>query len=180
MYSPALLGDTFAIEANSADFDLKPKIKSKPTPKPKLTHSRSMSHPFPSLETLFSSKKKNIRSNSTTGPAPKSALIDDDLGMPSSQPAKTRDRGGTTGTELATGNCMTCGSMVQWPKELDVFRCKICTTINDISSLGRLHSQGGGAPSRQRRNSQGPLTSLKPPGMPSPPCSEFRKYSLLI
>ncbi|OTB05388.1 hypothetical protein M426DRAFT_72892 [Hypoxylon sp. CI-4A] len=34
--------------------------------------------------------------------------------------------------DFATGNCMTCASLVRWPKELPVFRCTICLTINDI------------------------------------------------
>lgn len=30
---------------------------------------------------------------------------------------------------------MTCGSLVRWPRELQVFRCVICATINDLQPL---------------------------------------------
>ncbi|KAH0544830.1 hypothetical protein FGG08_001059 [Glutinoglossum americanum] len=34
--------------------------------------------------------------------------------------------------DLVAGNCMTCDSLVRWPRELNVFRCTICLTINDL------------------------------------------------
>lgn len=34
--------------------------------------------------------------------------------------------------DFVTGTCMTCGSLMRWPKELGVFRCTICATINDL------------------------------------------------
>ncbi|KAK8024746.1 ubiquitin protein ligase [Apiospora arundinis] len=45
--------------------------------------------------------------------------------------------------DFRTGNCMTCGGLVRWPKELDVFRCTICLTINDLKPLE--HSNGDAA-----------------------------------
>jgi len=30
---------------------------------------------------------------------------------------------------------MTCDSMVRWPKELKVFRCAVCLTINDLKPV---------------------------------------------
>ncbi|KAI0449300.1 hypothetical protein F5B21DRAFT_494783 [Xylaria acuta] len=100
-------------------------------PKPLSKHSRSMSHPFPSL---FSSKKK------------KNAAADNELGYDndvddrsysakiyssSSQTANT-SRAAPGPADFATGNCMTCAGLVRWPKELQVFRCTKCLTINDI------------------------------------------------
>lgn len=35
--------------------------------------------------------------------------------------------------DLRTGKCMTCDSMVRWPKALAVFRCSVCVTINDLT-----------------------------------------------
>lgn len=37
--------------------------------------------------------------------------------------------------DLMTGKCMTCDSMVRWPKELKVFRCTVCLTINDLKPV---------------------------------------------
>ncbi|KAI0865536.1 hypothetical protein F4860DRAFT_313617 [Xylaria cubensis] len=101
--------------------------KSKPLSK----HSRSMSHPFPSL---FSSKKK------------KNAVVANELGYDddaedssygaklysSSSQAANTSRAGPGPVDFATGNCMTCAGLVRWPKELQVFRCTKCLTINDI------------------------------------------------
>lgn len=36
---------------------------------------------------------------------------------------------------LTTGQCMCCDSTVSWPKNLFVFRCMICRTINDLKPL---------------------------------------------
>lgn len=34
--------------------------------------------------------------------------------------------------EPVTGRCMTCDSTVRWPREVKVFRCVTCQTINDL------------------------------------------------
>ncbi|KAJ2988767.1 hypothetical protein NUW58_g3807 [Xylaria curta] len=111
--------------SSSSDDDIIPK------PKPLSKHSRSMSHPFPSL---FSNKKK------------KSNAADDELGYDddgdshgygakiysSSSQAANTSRAAPGPGDFATGNCMTCAGLVRWPKELHVFRCTKCLTINDI------------------------------------------------
>ncbi|KAK8129405.1 ubiquitin protein ligase E3 [Apiospora kogelbergensis] len=117
-------------------------LGTKPKPKPAHripSHSRSMSHPFPSLFTT--KKKKPIGFDDST---------DDDcvpsrLGTTSSGPnmastARKQQRGPI---DFRNGNCMTCGGLVRWPKELDVFRCTICLTINDLKPLE--HSSGDAA-----------------------------------
>jgi E3 ubiquitin-protein ligase HECTD2 len=40
--------------------------------------------------------------------------------------------GGNLSKEMVTGKCMTCDSLVRWPRELSVFRCTVCLTINDL------------------------------------------------
>ncbi|KAH7356860.1 ubiquitin-protein ligase-like protein E3 [Rhexocercosporidium sp. MPI-PUGE-AT-0058] len=112
---------------------------SKPTRTP--SHGRSMSHPFPSL---FSTKKKrheesaqaagfdstdedsvspNAARNIIQNPTPKQKVPDKDL---------------------MTGKCMTCDSMVRWPKELKVFRCTVCLTINDLKPIALEARRGDG------------------------------------
>ena len=99
------------------------------------SHSRSMSHPFPSL---FSKKKKPVGSSDHSrneGPT----IPDHDYKPlpqpnPRAQPMPTRKL--TRGpADFATGHCMTCSSLVRWPKELYTFRCTICLTINDLKPL---------------------------------------------
>jgi len=41
----------------------------------------------------------------------------------------------STDTDLTTGHCMTCDSMVRWPKDLKAFRCTICLMINDLKPV---------------------------------------------
>ncbi|PBP21332.1 HECT-domain-containing protein [Diplocarpon rosae] len=111
--------------------------KSERTP----SHGRSMSHPFPSL---FSGKKKrNGESARMTG----FESTDEESNSPSARrnpiqnPApnqKVPDR------DLRTGKCMTCDSMVRWPKELKVFRCTVCLTINDLKPVTLEARRGDG------------------------------------
>jgi len=103
-----------------------------PNPKSASKHSRSMSHPFPSL---FSSKKKK------NAGIEKDAVDDDDCVdsrdyasklYSSSSQATGANRAPLGPNDFATGNCMTCAGLVRWPKELQVFRCTKCLTINDL------------------------------------------------
>lgn len=114
-------------------------------------HSRSMSNPFPSL---FGSRKRQGSASkpsvdvdkANVGPAPNKQVNTHRRGSP----ARSRD--------FATGNCMTCASLVKWPKDLKVFKCTICMTINDLVPIG-VDSQN----SRQRHDrSPGPSTSRQP------------------
>lgn len=99
-------------------------------------HSRSMSHPFPSL---FSSKKKKVAGNLDRSRNEDLLGSDDDhRRQPQSNPrAQTvtprKDSRGPM--DFNTGNCMTCSSLVRWPKGILVFRCTICLTINDLKPL---------------------------------------------
>ena len=34
--------------------------------------------------------------------------------------------------DLVTGKCLTCDSLVRWPRQLDVFRCTVCLMVNDL------------------------------------------------
>ncbi|KAK2018852.1 HECT-domain-containing protein [Colletotrichum eremochloae] len=106
-------------DSSSSESDFHPRRPRRPT------HSRSMSHPFPSL---FSSKKKR------PGAAHDTDSEDDAPVMTKPSGNSTHKRGGTNGgsRDFATGNCMTCGSLVRWPRELKVFKCTVCVTINDI------------------------------------------------
>ncbi|KAK3297712.1 uncharacterized protein B0H64DRAFT_130284 [Chaetomium fimeti] len=111
---------------SSSDEDLNPRPR----------HTRSVSHPFPSL---FSSKKKR----STPVPHPDDSGSDSMGEGPSLKGNPPPVRGHRNGSssvgsrDFATGRCMTCGSLVRWPRELQMFRCTICLTINDVSPVDR-------------------------------------------
>jgi E3 ubiquitin-protein ligase HECTD2 len=36
------------------------------------------------------------------------------------------------GDDMVTGKCITCNSTCRWPRHVQVFRCTICLTVNDL------------------------------------------------
>ncbi|KAL7795231.1 hypothetical protein V8C37DRAFT_47878 [Trichoderma ceciliae] len=142
---------------SDADADADAESSSQQNRGRKSKHSRSMSNPFPSL---FSSRKRQ-------GSASKPSIdMDKADGGPAanSRQTKTHRKGSPSRSkDFATGNCMTCASLVKWPKELKVFKCTICMTINDLVPTS-VDTQG----SKQRHDtSPGPSTSRQPPPSPS-------------
>ncbi|KAF5699306.1 hypothetical protein FMUND_14824, partial [Fusarium mundagurra] len=143
-------------DSSSDESDLHPSRPQSSKPR-RPQHTRSMSQPFPSL---FSSKKK--RQNSVGAPPPDLGFADDDSAMPRQAPKTharnpSHTRNGPLGSkDFTTGNCMTCGSLVRWPRELKVFKCTICTTVNDLEPLSADHD---GSKSR-RDASQDPSRSV--------------------
>lgn len=99
-------------------------------------HVRSLSNPFPYL---FSGKrKKDTRSDPVIEVFSNSDFPyeDVDLLWYSDGTGLIEEAAQADMKEFASGNCMTCGSTMRWPKELDVFKCSICVTINDLKPLG--------------------------------------------
>jgi E3 ubiquitin-protein ligase HECTD2 len=124
-------------------------------------HLRSMSHPFPAM---LGGKKKGPDSSSDL--ALDLDWVDDDGKISKKQAPRTHTRAGPSigSKDFATGNCMTCASLVRWPKDLKVFKCTICSTINDLvpvpdagqvaesqrrdprqASFGTVHGKGKGS-----------------------------------
>ncbi|KAK1997628.1 HECT-domain-containing protein [Colletotrichum falcatum] len=139
-------------DSSSSESDFHPRRPRRPT------HSRSMSHPFPSL---FSSKKKRL------GAAPDTDSDDDAPVMTKPPGSSSHKRGGTDGgsRDFATGNCMTCGSLVRWPRELKVFKCTVCVTINDIhpDQQGTRANSGPKWLQRPSQDSPSPQKQQTPP-----------------
>lgn len=103
------------------------------------SHGRSMSHPFPSL---FSGKKKR---HGESAAAPGFESTDDDTIPPSAARDNMRaPKQKVSEKDLMTGKCMTCDSMVRWPKDLKVFRCTVCLTINDLVPISLEARRGDG------------------------------------
>ncbi|KAK4157482.1 hypothetical protein C8A00DRAFT_40194 [Chaetomidium leptoderma] len=119
------------LDSSSSDEDLHPRRQpSRPR------HTRSVSHPFPSL---FSSKKKKSGLMAGTN-EPSSDSGGEEYNAKGKPPlVRGHHRNGSSAgsREFATGCCMTCGSLVRWPRVLQMFRCTICLTINDVHPQGR-------------------------------------------
>ncbi|ETS79485.1 hypothetical protein PFICI_09338 [Pestalotiopsis fici W106-1] len=105
---------------------MKPPGRSPGKPPTHPSHSRSMSHPFP---TLFASKKSRKQ------PSPDETTDDDAArhGHSTLLPSMSSKKPHRGPADFTNGNCMTCSGKVRWPKDLNVFRCTICATINDLT-----------------------------------------------
>ncbi|KFZ15303.1 hypothetical protein V501_02766 [Pseudogymnoascus sp. VKM F-4519 (FW-2642)] len=64
--------------------------------------------------------------------------------------------------DLTTGKCMACDSMVRWPKELAVFRCSVCVTINDLTPISTVQDSGGDHHRHRTRESSSPSRVVSP------------------
>ncbi|KAG7146188.1 E3 ubiquitin-protein ligase mug30 like [Verticillium longisporum] len=120
-----------------------------------------MSVPFPSL---FSSKKKQR-------PDPVHDDSDDSHNDPpvTRSAAKTHTRGNMSqgNRDFATGNCMTCNSLVRWPRDLKVFKCTVCVTVNDLSPEEHAGHRSGGVPQWLRGAKPATSSSSSPPDQPA-------------
>lgn len=103
-------------------------------------HGRSMSHPFPSI--FAGKKKRDGESSAMTHEVP---YCVESLAQSSQSPAKPTSNKSASAADrdLRTGKCMTCDSTVRWPRELKVFRCTVCLTINDLASVSFKGRRGG-------------------------------------
>lgn len=107
------------------------------TPSREHTHNRSASHPLPRL---FSRKKSTQNLGGAVAP---DTTVDD-----ASVPVLNDNRFTTSPTRVVSGKrrldedpsatryCMCCSSKLRFPKELKVFRCTVCLTINDLEPVG--------------------------------------------
>ncbi|KAK5115246.1 hypothetical protein LTR62_001446 [Meristemomyces frigidus] len=105
-------------------------------------HNRSVSHPLPNI---FSRKKSGrdlaVGYNNTDVPIGSDDLVpvlDDSAHTTAPVPSRviSGKRGGKLEDEgKVTRNCMCCDSRLGVPKELEKFRCQVCTTVNDIKPL---------------------------------------------
>ncbi|PWY82881.1 hypothetical protein BO70DRAFT_314240 [Aspergillus heteromorphus CBS 117.55] len=97
-------------------------------------HSRSISHPFPSP--FGGIAKRRNRSISKKDNFLLDSDDDDDVVTYLPDPNSASPRKGhprpTPGEEMTSGKCMVCNSTVRWPRNLKVFRCTECLTVNDL------------------------------------------------
>lgn len=158
------------VDSSSSESDFQPPKQSGFRP----THARSMSNPFPSL---FSGKKKR---QDSTGRAPPGSDPDGDEGAMAGPSVRKHRRGAPAGSkDFATGNCMTCASLVKWPKELKVFKCTICTTINDLVPVDN-GGRGNGDSSRRRDSGPDSPASGHRGTTPQSPVLKLETHTLLL
>lgn len=110
------------------------------------SHGRSYSHPFPSI---FGSGKKAEKITDLE-------YNDDALETLAESPIvstglASKDHMAANGTslqngekDLVTGKCITCDSLVRWPRHLDVFRCTVCLMVNDLKPGAGFSMEGEG------------------------------------
>ncbi|KAG6321900.1 hypothetical protein E4U22_001105 [Claviceps purpurea] len=111
--------------------------------KPLRRHARSISNPFPSFLTGSFYKKAAAATAQVDAKDPKSGHPDAGT-MPGPSVANPKHKRHPTGSkDFATGNCMTCGSLMRWPKDIKVFKCTICATINDLATSAGSSSTWG-------------------------------------
>ncbi|GLB03812.1 putative E3 ubiquitin-protein ligase [Aspergillus tubingensis] len=109
-------------------------------------HSRSVSHPFPSpfggmtkRRNRSISKKDNFLFDSDDEDDDEVTYLPDPN---SSSPRKGAARP-TPSDEMTSGKCMVCNSTVRWPRNLKVFRCTECLTVNDLELFVDSGKAGG-------------------------------------
>ena len=148
---------------SAADYEI-PTLRRKPLPNTSdpasLNHSRSFSHPFPSL---FGGGKKLDKKNSLKADVNIYDTTDDDTSTNGDSArhigngkSPSRDTSQKGNKEPMTGKCMTCDSTVRWPQGLKVYRCTTCMTINDLEPYVEKRSESGGlsnfaSPAAQRK-----------------------------
>ncbi|KAK2591197.1 putative E3 ubiquitin-protein ligase [Conoideocrella luteorostrata] len=113
--------------SSSSESEFQPSNKSAKLPP---RHARSISNPFPSFLNGSNQKQGSTRQAQDT-------YLDwedgDASAMAGPSVANARHKRTPAGSkDFATGNCMACSSLMRWPKDLKVFKCTICATINDL------------------------------------------------
>ena len=94
-----------------------------------LRHTRSFSHPFPSL---FGSGKKSGKRGSSKNNTDAGVDSTDDESSFLGKAIRLKRDDSLKNKEPLTGRCMTCDATVRWPRDVKTFRCVTCQTINDL------------------------------------------------
>ena len=107
-------------------------------------HGRSYSHPFPAV---FGSGKKAEKMTEPVGVDEASETLNESTFTSTRLASKDQVTAKLTFTqneekEFVTGKCVTCDSLVRWPRHLDVFRCTVCLMVNDLKPGARLTMEG--------------------------------------
>lgn len=103
------------------------------TPPRRQGHRRSFSNPFAGIGNRRKSPAKRQHQH-VFGVSDSDDDDDGDVTIPLPEVSGTSPRKPLPPPpdETATGRCMTCNSTMRWPRNLEVFRCTACLTVNDL------------------------------------------------
>uniref|UniRef100_A0A093UTG2 HECT-type E3 ubiquitin transferase n=1 Tax=Talaromyces marneffei PM1 TaxID=1077442 RepID=A0A093UTG2_TALMA len=91
------------------------------------THARSISQPFPSLMNPNAPRKLDKK------PTKRDFGLDLDFDFEDDGAAAVGlDQTRNASDDMVTGKCIACNSTCRWPRNVQVFRCTICLTVNDL------------------------------------------------
>lgn len=116
------------------DYEI-PTLRRKPLPEDpnvgQSRHARSLSNP---ISSLFGTKRqeRKVVDNDEQADSSDDDMIKAKRSASKSKKTQRSDSQKTVDKQPVTGNCMACDSTVRWPKDLKVFRCTTCLTINDL------------------------------------------------
>ncbi|EED16780.1 ubiquitin-protein ligase (Hul4), putative [Talaromyces stipitatus ATCC 10500] len=97
------------------------------------SHARSSSQPFPSsLMNPHGLRKPEKKLTKRDFGLDLDFDDDDDDDYDDYNATVRADHLRSTSDDMATGKCMTCNSTCRWPRHVQVFRCTICLTVNDL------------------------------------------------
>lgn len=128
-------------------------------PRSRSGHGRSISNPFP---TLFGAGKKSDRATATgsTRHLHDSESSDEEINANDhgNGYGQSRPRNDGDGNNMMTGRCFTCDALMQWPRDLNAFRCTRCMTTNDLKPAENAWAIRGpyGVDSNTARTGTGP------------------------
>lgn len=118
-------------------------------------HGRSFSHPFPSFfggGTRRAEKRNPLKNTINVDSTDEDDSTGDGRPQQSSN-TPSRKPSINAGGEPMIGRCMACDSTVRWPRDLKVFRCTICLTVNDLEPYLDTNQQRPG-PNQNNRHPQ--------------------------
>ena len=116
------VGDPATLDWSSSDSE----TQSRSLRPKRISHGRSISNPFPSIFSTGQHSGSGTQASSQRDENASENTMRSKSGKSPNRDVNTR------GKEFATGNCMTCASLVRWPHGVDVFKCTICATVNDL------------------------------------------------
>ncbi|KAL4884553.1 hypothetical protein BJY04DRAFT_225720 [Aspergillus karnatakaensis] len=129
-------------------------------------HRRSISQPFATALTAVG-KRRNKSVSMEAGLDTDDDDDEDDVYLPALSGSPRKGMGVPRPQhreELTTGKCMACNNTVRWPRNLKVFRCTECLTVNDLEPYQESKSLASEVSSR--KDTKPPLQAIPRKAIP--------------
>ena len=137
---PRKQGQHKTISCRDAPISASMNASSSPSRNRPITHGRSLSHPFTSRLDEDRRTNKRVKSRDEIEGLDAAGDENSDISTGFSRDHTFAGQAASlqhSDKELRSGKCATCGLLMRWPKNVDVFRCTICLMVNDLSSASR-------------------------------------------